>query len=106
MHNCLVDSRASLNVMPLSICKQINGKPKPTTGQAIQLDQSLVKVIGEIKHVSIRLSADERFCQYIEIVIEDIADAYGLILRWDWSVKLEGYFASYWSHVWLPYKGC
>ena len=23
----------------------------------------------------------------------------------DWSAKLEGYFASYWSHVWLPYKG-
>ena len=31
MHNCLVDSGASVNVMPLSICKQINGHAKPTT---------------------------------------------------------------------------
>ena len=32
VHNCLVDSRASINVMPLSICRQINGQPKPTAG--------------------------------------------------------------------------
>ena len=31
MHNCLVDSGASVNVMPLSICKKINGNPKPST---------------------------------------------------------------------------
>ena len=31
VHNCLVDSGASINVMPLSVCKKINGKPKPYT---------------------------------------------------------------------------
>ena len=31
MHNCLVDSEASVNVMPLSVCKKINGQPKPST---------------------------------------------------------------------------
>ena len=31
VHNCLVDSRASVNVMPLSVCKKINGKLKPST---------------------------------------------------------------------------
>ena len=25
MHNCLIDSRASINVMPLSVCRRING---------------------------------------------------------------------------------
>ena len=29
-----------------------------------------------------------------------------MVLSWDWAEKLEGYFASDWSHVWLPYKGC
>ena len=31
VHNCLVESGSSVNVMPLSVCKKINGKPKPTT---------------------------------------------------------------------------
>ena len=30
VHNCLVDSRASSNVMPLSICRRINGQPIPS----------------------------------------------------------------------------
>ena len=46
VHNCLVDSGASVNVMSLSVCKQINGQPKPTIGQVLQLDRTTVKVIG------------------------------------------------------------
>ena len=45
VHNCLVESGASVNAMPLSDVKQINGQPKPTTGQVIQLDRTAVKVI-------------------------------------------------------------
>ena len=30
---------------------------------------------------------------------------YGLILNRDWSARLKGYFASDWSHLWLPLKG-
>ena len=62
VHNCLVDSRASVNVMPLSVCKQINGQPKPTTGQVLQLDRPTLKVIGEMEDVLIRWSVDERVC--------------------------------------------
>ena len=43
--------------------------------------------------------------QFIDIVVADIPEAYGLVLSWDWSTKLNGYFASDWSHMWLPYKG-
>ena len=35
VHNCLVDSGSAVNVMPLSICKKINGQPKPFTSQVI-----------------------------------------------------------------------
>ena len=31
VHNFLVYSGSSVNVMPLAVCKNINGKPKPTT---------------------------------------------------------------------------
>ena len=60
VHNCLVDSRDSSNVMLLSICKNINGQPTPSSCKIIQMDRSVVKVIGEMKNVLIRLSADEK----------------------------------------------
>ena len=48
VHNCLVDSGASVNIIPLSVCKKINGKPKPSTWRVVQLDITNVKVIGEM----------------------------------------------------------
>ena len=35
VHNCLVDSGASVNVMPISVCKRINGQPKPSTWRVV-----------------------------------------------------------------------
>ena len=58
-----------------------------------------------MEDVLIRLSANERVCQYINIVVADIPDAYGLVLSQDWSARLEGYFALDWSHLWFPFKG-
>ena len=64
-----------------------------------------MKVIGEMEDVLIRLSSNDKICQFIDIVVADIPEAYGLVLSRDWSAKLNGYFASDWSHLWLPYKG-
>ena len=79
MHNCLVDCGASVNFMPLLVCKHINGQPKMTTRQVVKLDRTTIKMIGEMEDVLIHLSADERVCQYIDIVVADIPDAYGLV---------------------------
>ena len=51
VHNCLVDSRYSSNVMPLSICKKIDSQPAPSPSKIFQLDRSVIKVIGEMKDV-------------------------------------------------------
>ena len=59
VHICLVDFGASSNVMPLSVCRKINGKPTPSSCKIIQLDRSTVKVVGEMKNVLIWLSTDE-----------------------------------------------
>ena len=64
-----------------------------------------MKVIGEMEDVLIQLSSNEKVCQFIDIVVAYIPDAYGLVLSRDWSARLNGYFASDWSHLWLPYKG-
>ena len=69
------------------------------------MDRTNVKVIGEMEDVLVRLSSNDKVCQVIDIMVVDIPDAYGLVLSRDWLAKLNGYFSSDWSHLWLPYKG-
>ena len=94
VHNCLLDSASSSNVMPLSVYRKINGQPTPSSCKIIQLDRTTVNVVGEMKDVLIRLSADEMVFQFIDIMAMDIPKAYGLILSRDLSAKLEGYFST------------
>ena len=53
----------------------------------------------------IQLSSNSKLHQVIDVIVLDIPEAYGVILSRDWSTKLNGYFATDWSHLWLPYKG-
>ena len=90
--------------MPLSICKNINGQPTPSSCKIIQLDRSAVKVTGEMKNVLIWLCTDDRIFQFIDIMVVDIPEAYGLILTREWSAKMNGYFGTDWSHMWFPFN--
>jgi hypothetical protein len=103
VHNCLVDSGASSNVMPFSFCKKLNAQSKMCRTKIIQLDRSHVKVMGELKDLMIQLSSNSKVHQVIYVI--DIPKAYGVILSRDWLAKLNGYFATNWSHLWLPFKG-
>ena len=62
VHNCLMDSGAAVNVMPLEICKNINGQLESTPREVTQLDRTCVKVVGELKNVLIRLAENNKIC--------------------------------------------
>ena len=101
----MVDSGASSNVMPYSVFHKLNIDPEKRNLQIVQLDRSRVKVLGELRNVLMRLYVDPQVRQTIDILIADIPESYGLLLSWDWSSQLNGYFAIDWSHMWFPYKG-
>lgn len=105
VHNCLVDYGTSSNVMPYLVCKKLNAEPQMSKTKIIQLDRSHVKVFRELKDVPIRLSSNSKVHQIIDIIVVDILEKYGVILSRDLSGKLNGYFSTDWSHLWLPYKG-
>ena len=48
VHNCMVDSGVSSNIISWSICQKINAEVEPSTLNIIQLDRTSVKVIGEL----------------------------------------------------------
>jgi ribonuclease HI len=105
VHNCMVDSGSSSNVMPWSVCQKINVEVEPSSLKIIQLDRTNVKVMGELKNVLIRLSSNPKVHQFIDIIVVDIPEVYGMFLSRDWSEQLHGYFATDWSHLWLPENG-
>jgi hypothetical protein len=80
LHNCLVDSGASSNFMPLSICKKLNTVPLKSDTHVIQLDRTQVKVMGELNDVMIRIATHPKFVQVIDIIVVDILESYGLLL--------------------------
>jgi hypothetical protein len=94
VHNCMVDSGASSNVMPWSVCQKINAEVEPSSLKIIQLDRTDVKVIGELKNVLIRLSSNPKVHQVIDIIVVDIPEVYGMFFSRDWSEQLHGYFAT------------
>jgi hypothetical protein len=61
--------------------------------------------MGELRDVMIRIATHPKFVKVINIIVVDIPEAYGLLLSRDWSEKLNGYFSTYWAHLWLPLKG-
>jgi hypothetical protein len=61
--------------------------------------------MGELKNVLIRLSSNPKVHQFIDIIVVDIPEVYGMFLSRDWSEQLHGYFAMDWSHLWLPENG-
>lgn len=100
VHNCLVDSRASSNIMPRTVCTKLNITPQKSAIHIVQLEKTKVEVLGELASVSIRLSSNRKVSQIIDILVVDIPEFYGLILSRDWSKNLQGYFATDWSHMW------
>jgi ribonuclease HI len=105
LHNCLVDSESSSNIIPLSICKKLNAVPLKSDKHVIQLDMTQVKVIGELKDMMIRMSTHPTFVQVIDIIVVDIPKEYGILLSRYWSEKMNGYFSTDWEHLWIPLKG-
>ena len=51
LHNCMVDSGTSSNVMPLSVFQKINVEFHPSSLKIIQLNRTNVKVIDKLKNV-------------------------------------------------------
>lgn len=105
VHNCLIDSGASSNIMPRTVCTKLNIIPQKTSVHIVHLDRTKFEVIREMLSVSMRFSSNPKVLQVIDILVTYIPEFYGLILSRDWSEMLHGYFSTDWSHMWLPYNG-
>lgn len=71
----------------------------------IQLDKTKVKVIGVLKYVRIQLIVDPQIQDIIEIHVVKIPETCGLLLSRELMKCLKGWFSTYFTQLWLPWKG-
>ena len=94
LHNFLIDSGASCNVIPLSIAQRLGVNPQPSNRMVIQLDKIEVKVIGVLKDVRIQLTIDPQIQDIVDIHVVDIPETYRLLLSREWTKCLRGWFST------------
>ena len=88
LHNCLIDSGASTNVITLDICRKLGFIPLQTVNKVTQLDETKVPVVGELKNIHMQSAFDPRVQSCIDISVVDIPEGYGMLLSRDWVRKL------------------
>lgn len=105
LHNCLVDSGAQGNIMPVGVWKTLNIPLSYSPKKVTQLDQIEVKVIEMLIDVHIQIASEPRIQQRIDVQVVEIPDIYGMLLSINRSRDMNEYISIDWSHLWLPWRG-
>jgi hypothetical protein len=107
LHNCLVDSGATNNIMPLSIMEALGMECTKyyETGESIYaIDSRKVPAYGEIKDFCAWISVAPHITTIFTIIVVDFPPAYGVVLGWDWCSMIGGYIMNDGSCMMLPNK--
>ena len=90
LHNCMLDSGASHNLMPLSIMKELNLHITKAYRDPYSFDSKRLKCVGLIKDVSVSLAQIPAKSIVMDVVVANIQARFGMILSRSWGEKLGG----------------
>jgi hypothetical protein len=90
LHNCMLDSGASHNVMPNIIMDKLGLQITRPYGDLYSFDLRRVKCMGMIKDLVVTLAQVSVKSIPMDVVIADIPPKYGLLLSRSWGAKLGG----------------
>ena len=94
LHNCMIDSRASISTMPRCVVDQLGMKYEPVINHVLQLDGTLVTTIGILKGLKIALH-EFPSCTVIQAIsIVDLSPHFAIYLSREFTAKIGGYIAS------------
>jgi hypothetical protein len=107
LHNCLVDTGATNNIMPLVVMEALgmNCTKYYETGESIYaIDSRQVPSYGEIKDFYAWITTAPHIITVFNIIVVDLPPAYGVVLGRDWSSMIRGYIMNDGSCMMLPGK--
>jgi hypothetical protein len=94
LHNCLVDTGATNNIMPLVVMEALgmNCTKYYETGESIYaIDSRKVPAYGEIKEFYAWITTPPHIITVFNIIVVDLPLAYGVVLGRYWSSMIGGY---------------
>lgn len=90
IHNAMLDSRASHNLMPMAIMEKLSLDISKLYKDLYSFDSSKVRCLGLIKYLCVTLVQIPAKGLVMDIVVADIPPKYGMLLSKSWGEKLEG----------------
>jgi ribonuclease HI len=105
LHNCMLDSGASHNVMPKIIMEKLGLQITRPYGNLYSFDSRKVKCMGMIKDLVVTLAQVPVKSILMDVVIVDIPPKYGMLLSRSWGAKLGGSLQLDMSYATIPVFG-
>jgi ribonuclease HI len=105
LHNCMLDSGASHNVMPKIIMEKLGLQITRPYGNLYSFDSRKVKCMGMIKDLVVTLAQVPVKSILMDVVIADIPPKYGMLLSRSWGAKLGGSLQLDMSYATIPVFG-
>ena len=90
LHNCMLDSRASHNLMSKVIMDQLGLLITRPYHDLYSFDSRKVKCLGMIKDLIVVLAKLPAKSIMMDVVVEDVSTKYSIILSRSWAKKLGG----------------
>jgi hypothetical protein len=90
LHNCMLDSGASHNLMPKIIMEKLGLEITRPYQDLYSFDSRKVKCLGMIKDLVVNLAQVPVKSILMDVVVADVPAKYGMLLSRSWGAKLGG----------------
>jgi ribonuclease HI len=105
LHNCLMDSGASHNLMPKIVMEELGLEVTRTYHDLYSFDSSRVQCLGVIKDLVVSLFQLPMKSVVMDIVVADVPPKFGMLLSRSWIKKLGGTLQMDLTYATIPVFG-
>jgi ribonuclease HI len=105
LHNCLLDSSASHNLMPKAVMDELGLEITKPYHDLFSFDSRKVKCLGMIKDLAVTLTQASMKTMVMDIVVADIPPKFGCLLSRSWMKRLGGTLQMDLSYATIPIFG-
>jgi ribonuclease HI len=105
LHNCLLDSGASHNLMPKAVMDELGLDVTKPYHDLFSFDSRKVRCLGLIKYLVINLAQLPMRNMVMDVVVADIPPKFGLLLSRSWRKRLGGTLQMDLSYATVPVFG-
>jgi ribonuclease HI len=102
LHNCLLDSGASHNLMPKAVMDELGLEITKPYHDLFSFDSRKVKCLGMIKDLAVTLTQASMKTMMMDIVVADIPPKFGCLLSRSWMKRLGGTLQMDLSYATIP----